>query len=79
MGTEVEGGGWEGWSPAYRLGLVFPAGRGEAPQDEHSDSKWMHVSRVLLLISKRVTFQVFALFYLPVCLISNCSLPPQHL
>lgn len=29
---------------------------------------------VLLLISKWVTFKIFALFYLPICLISHCFL-----
>ena len=66
------GGPGEG-SPAYRWG------RREVPQDGHSDSRWMPVSPVLHLISTQVTFKVFALFYLPVCLISNCSLHPQHL
>lgn len=72
------GGPGEG-SPACCRGLAFPVGRREVPQDGHSDSRWMHVSPVLLLISKQVTFKVFALSYLPVCLISNCSLHLRHL
>lgn len=70
---EGRGGRWSRGGRSHRRGLAFPGGR-RGPQDGRSESGWMHVSPVRLLISKQVTFRVFALSYLPVCLISNCSL-----